>query len=118
MNRQRKAFLVYVDLDPRPGIMHSQESAQNQLNRVLGEYFNAYKPMVSLAPHEAQLPYSVEARPRKGYVVYLDLDPVPGVMHVVENAAFMLERVLQSIFTTYDPTVSHAPEELQPKEGN
>lgn len=118
MNRPRKAFLVYVDLDPLPGAMHTQETAQNHLNRILGEYFGSYKPTVSLAPHEAQLPHSVEARVRKGYVVCLDLDPVPGVMHVVENAAFMLARVLESILTFYDPTVSHAPDELQPKEGN
>jgi hypothetical protein len=117
MNRARKAFLVYVDLDPMPGIMHSQESAQNHLNRLIGEYFRPYKPMVSLAPMEAQLPQSIEARTRRAFLVYLDLDPVPGVMHVEENALFMLNRVLESTLTTYDPSAHIAADELQPKEG-
>jgi hypothetical protein len=117
MTRQRRAFLVYVDLDPLPGIMHTQESAQNHINNVLHEFFRPYKPMASLAPFTVQLPDSVEARVRRAYVVYLDLDPVPGVMHVEDNAAFMLARVLQSTLTTYEPTVHIAAEELQPKEG-
>jgi hypothetical protein len=118
MNRQRKAFLVYVDLDPMPGLMHTTENAKAHLRDVFAEFFRPYKPNVMDAPMMAQLPQSVEDRTRKAFVVYLDLDPVPGVMHVEDNARFMAERVLTSILTTYNPKVHHAPDELQPKEGN
>lgn len=50
----RKAFLVYVDLDPVPGEMHTQESAQNVLRSILNHMIPAYNPIVSLAPREYQ----------------------------------------------------------------
>lgn len=50
----RKAYIVYVDLDPLPGIMHSQESAQNVIRNVLYQRMPKYNPIVSLAPNEFQ----------------------------------------------------------------
>lgn len=118
MNRPRKAFMVYLDLDPLPGLMHTPEEALRHLSEILQNFFRPYKPMVTLAPMKAQLPPSVEARTRKAYVVYLDMDPVPGVMHVPDNARFMLQRVLNVALSSYAPEIYHAPEEFQPKEGN
>jgi hypothetical protein len=58
VERERVAFVVYVDLDPVPGTFHSKESAQNVLGRILGRILNRscphYNPMVSLAPAELQ----------------------------------------------------------------
>lgn len=50
----RKAFIVYVDLDPNPGTMHSQESAQNVIRNVLYQRMPHYNPTVSLAPADIQ----------------------------------------------------------------
>lgn len=50
----RKAFVVYVDLDDIPGVMHTQESAQNALNGILQRTIPHYNPVVSLAPAELQ----------------------------------------------------------------
>lgn len=50
MERTRKAFVVYVDLDPLPGPMHSQESAQNIIRNVLSQQMPHYNPTISLAP--------------------------------------------------------------------
>lgn len=50
----RKAFIVYVDLDPVPGTFHSQESAQNVIRGILNDRISHYNPMVSLAPTDLQ----------------------------------------------------------------
>lgn len=54
MNRDRRAFVVYVDLDPVPGVMYSQESAQTTLRRILNEAIPHYNPSVALAPNDIQ----------------------------------------------------------------
>ncbi len=56
----RKAFVVYVDLDPVPGVFHTQESAQNALTHILRESIPHYNPMVSLAPLHMQAPSNDE----------------------------------------------------------
>jgi hypothetical protein len=51
----RKAFVVYVNLDPVPGTFHTQESAQNVIRGILEDRLpESYNPMVSLAPAELQ----------------------------------------------------------------
>lgn len=45
---------MYVDLDPVPGVMHSQESAQHVIANLLVERIPHYKPTVSLAPVDLQ----------------------------------------------------------------
>ena len=54
MERKRVAFVVYVDLDPVPGQMHSTESAQNIIRHILQDRLRPYNPIVSLAPEAAQ----------------------------------------------------------------
>jgi len=54
MMRDRIAYVVYVDLDPSPGPMHSKESAQNIIRNVLYQRMPSYNPTVSLAPQEFQ----------------------------------------------------------------
>ena len=54
MERQRKAYVVYVDLDPMPGAMHTQESGQNIISSVLSDRIGHYNPIVSLAPSYLQ----------------------------------------------------------------
>lgn len=54
MKRTRKAFIVYVDLDPVPGAFHTQESAQMHLSWMLREALAHYNPLVSIAPNELQ----------------------------------------------------------------
>lgn len=54
MYKTRRAFVVYVDLDPVPGTFHSQESAQNSIRGILLRAIPHYNPMVSLAPDHMQ----------------------------------------------------------------
>lgn len=54
MSRQRKAFVVYVDLDPTPGTMHTAESAHNVIRNVLHQRMPNYNPIVSIAPASLQ----------------------------------------------------------------
>lgn len=52
--RIRKAFLVYINLDPTPGTMHTQESVHNVLRNILHRRIPHYNPLVSLAPMDFQ----------------------------------------------------------------
>ena len=54
MQRDRVAFIVYVDLDPVPGQMHSKESAQNIIRGILQERLGSYDPVISSAPARIQ----------------------------------------------------------------
>lgn len=54
MEPTRKAFVVYIDLDEVPGVMYSQESAQNVIRQVLQDRLSPYNPTVSLAPAAMQ----------------------------------------------------------------
>jgi hypothetical protein len=54
MEKIRKAYIVYVDLDPVPGAMHSKESAQHYIRMVLINSLGNYNPTVSLAPASLQ----------------------------------------------------------------
>lgn len=51
---------------------------------------------------------------RKAYVVYVDLDDVPGDFHSQESAQNVLNAILRDRIPQYNPMVSLAPEELQP----
>lgn len=50
----RKAFLVYVDLDPTPGEFHTQESAEHAIRSILVAAIGHYHPTIVLAPEEYQ----------------------------------------------------------------
>lgn len=54
MSRVRRAYVVYVDLDPMPGEMGSQESAHNVIRRSLQRLLPYYNVVVSLAPADLQ----------------------------------------------------------------
>lgn len=52
---------------------------------------------------------------RKAFVVYVDLDDVPGEFHTQESALHALRNVLRNTIGHYNPMVSLAPETLQPE---
>lgn len=54
MNRKRVALVVYVDLDPIPGALHTPESAQSYVSSTLKEFFGPYDPGVIIAPSHMQ----------------------------------------------------------------
>ena len=60
--RIRKAFVVYVDLDPVPSAMHTQESVQTVLGWILRKEIPHYNPVVSLAPSTLQPLSEIEVR--------------------------------------------------------
>lgn len=55
---KRAAFLVYLNLDPVPGEMHTKESAESILQAVVNDRLSHYNPHVSLAP--ASIPTTIE----------------------------------------------------------
>lgn len=109
----RKAFVVYVDLDPTPGDFHTLESAQEILQVVLDNRFGPYNPKVTLGPEEIQ----PENRPGRGaFVVCLDLDPVPGgMMHTTGSAIGVVHNTLQTQMPHYNPNTLMAPDSLIPR---
>lgn len=52
--RKRVAFVVNVDLNDVPGMMYTQESAQNILTHLFRNRIPHYNPMISLAPADIQ----------------------------------------------------------------
>lgn len=54
-------------------------------------------------------------RNRVRLLVEVDLDPMPGAMHTKQSAEESIFSVLYRSFPHYNPTVSLAPQELQPK---
>jgi hypothetical protein len=65
-DRKRVAFVVYVDLDPTPGTMHTEDSAQSVIRNVLNQRMPAYKPTVWVAPLSLQTEPQPEIPPRLG----------------------------------------------------
>lgn len=51
---------------------------------------------------------------RVAFLVYVDLDPVPGTFHTQESAQNSLRAILNQHMKHYCPLVSLAPAELQP----
>jgi 6-phosphogluconolactonase/glucosamine-6-phosphate isomerase/deaminase len=51
---KRVAFVVYVNLDEKPGRFYSKESAQNAVRQVLLNRIPDQDPYVTLAPEEFQ----------------------------------------------------------------
>ena len=56
MARERVALIVYVDLDPVPGVMHTADSAQQVISAYLINNINHYNPQVLVAPPTMQKP--------------------------------------------------------------
>ena len=52
---------------------------------------------------------------RAAFVVYVDLDSIPGTMHTKESAQNVVRGILMDRIPHYHPIVSLAPEELQPE---
>lgn len=51
---------------------------------------------------------------RAAFVVYVDLDRVPGTMHSKDSARKVIGGILMNHIPHYHPMVSVAPAELQP----
>jgi hypothetical protein len=111
----RKAFIVFVDLDPvEGGAFDSADSALVNIHAILDQQIGWYNPTVSLAP----LGF-VGERTRPGFIVYVDLDQTPGHMYSQESAQNVIRAILYNRIAHYRPTVSLAVADLQPvNEGN
>lgn len=57
-------------------------------------------------------------RKRKAFLVYVDLDEMPGAMHSKESAQNAIRGILYDRIPHYNPTVSLAPASLQPLDVN
>lgn len=51
---KRVCFIINVDLDPIPGVFHTQESAQDLLQWIFTENISHYSPIISMAPASIQ----------------------------------------------------------------
>lgn len=54
--RKRVALVVFVDLDPIPGVMHTEDSAQQVVSTYLINNIGHYNPQVIVAPPSMQMP--------------------------------------------------------------
>lgn len=107
---RRAAYLVYIDLDPKPGMMHSQESVQNVIRNVLFQSIGCQKPTVSLAPRDLQHPFPEVAATRRAFMVYVDLDPEVGAMADEGSTLRTIYAILWRRMSRYDPQVYIASE--------
>lgn len=108
--KQRKAYVVYVNLDPVPGAFHTAESALNNLRGILCNRLPSYNPEVAYPPESIEKVTDY----REAFIVYIDLDDMPGAMHSKESAQHTIATVLRSHIGHYRPLVSLAPNDLQP----
>lgn len=53
--RNRAAFLIFIDLDPRPGSMHSPESAHRWIQQAMNNTLGAYEPDVYRLPENLRI---------------------------------------------------------------
>jgi hypothetical protein len=52
---------------------------------------------------------------RLALIVYVNLDLVPGAFHTAESALEQTRSILTGRIGHYNPTVEHAPDEMQPE---
>lgn len=52
---------------------------------------------------------------RVAFVVYVDLDPMPGTFHSKESAQNVLRNIIHQRISHYNPTISLAPASVQPE---
>lgn len=110
-SERRKAFLLYVDLDRTPGAFHTPFSAWEHVEGILK--FSAvgnYDPVSIFFKIENQ----EDGKRRASFVIYVNLDPVPGVFHSQESAQNALRNIFVQRIPHYNPLVSLAPDSVQP----
>ena len=55
------------------------------------------------------------SRKKVAFIVYVELDEMPGTMHTKQSAQDVIRNVLYQRMPSYKPTVIIAPKELQPE---
>lgn len=111
--RIRKAFILHVDLDPIRGTFHTPLSAYENIQELLNYAVSAYEPVTIFAlahPNER----GDGGRKRICFVIYVDLDPIPGSFHSQESAQNILGFLFRHYIPHYNPTLSLAPDSIQP----
>lgn len=109
----RRAFLIYVDLDPVPGTFHTSLSAFDSVRDILVDAIGEYNPVLSL--FSTTVPANADnGRRRVSLILFVDLDPLPGSMYSQESAQNIIRFALRNRIEHYNPMVSLAPENLQP----
>lgn len=104
-------MVVYVNLDPSEGLMHTPASTKDVIQNTLNNRMSHYAPQVSVAP-DGVLPDSVKTR--AALIVTVDLDPTPGTMHTQESAHNVVRNIIAQRVPQYEPLVSIAPSYLRP----
>lgn len=56
MPHKKVALIVYIDLDPIPGVMHTEDSAREVVSAHLTNAMNHYNPRVLVGPPHMQMP--------------------------------------------------------------
>ncbi len=104
----RKGFLVYFDIEPSRPVGDNAEYLQTLLMRRIPHY----RPVVYVATSDLQ----PDETSRKGFELYVNLDPLPGVFHSTESAHHELRKMLSEDMPGRNGLISVAPDSLQPKE--
>ena len=108
----RKAYLVYANLAPTPGVFHTENSALEYLRRMFDDRLWSYNTTVAHAPASIEV-YSDR---RRAFIVYMDLNGFhgDGIVSAQSAARHMLRETLRDVIGHYDPVVAIAPATLQP----
>lgn len=54
---------------------------------------------------------------RHAFIIYVNLDPVPGSFYTQESALRNVGGILTNFLSHYEPSVGNAPAEFQPEDG-
>lgn len=110
----RRAFILHIDLDPISGAFHTPRSAYENIQAMLDDGVGAYTPIAIFGvAHPGEHAQDCD-RKRVCFVIFVDLDPVPGSMHTQESAHNILRFIFQNRIPHYHPIVSLAPDRIQP----
>jgi hypothetical protein len=101
VNVKRTSMAVLVDISPRQGKFHTQEGTKDVIQETLNARMPRYKPVVSLLPDKI----TVQGKPRQTYLVEVDLDPGPGLMHEPKSVRDVVRNVISQREFSYDPIV-------------
>lgn len=111
-NVSRRAFILHVDLDPVPGTFHTPLSAYENIQEILNFHLPSYTPVAIFAVASER---GDGGRKRICFVIYVDLDSVPGAFHTQESAQNIIRNLFCESIPHYNPIISLAPASIQPK---
>lgn len=113
MRNVRKAYMIYVDVNPKDmSSLNPNISTFNAVRSIINSTSSYYNPNISVAS-ESDQPDPMEGRFRKAFLLYINLDDKPGMMHSQESVQNVIRNLLYQRLPHYNATVSLASSDFQ-----